>query len=194
MARAGIIPQQGQEEQKESREGAGLLCPYCSARKRLQPGLTLDLPCQALLPRRCLPITAKPPTEGACYKELSGPLPNLGWGALEPLGIPGYAVFRLISCSTSAPLSRPPKQISQAIKSMCRRFRPWSSWRCVLGPSVPPKGPCPAHTGTVLPLLMVQSPESPAFLYLEARLWIPPKSHRTCQNSSETTLLGRAAD
>lgn len=87
---------------------------WASSTRTAQPGGGCTRTWPLISPARCYhdgarPVTAKPPTEGACYKEHSGPLPNLEWGTLEPLGIPSYAIFRLISCSTSAPLPQAPQ-------------------------------------------------------------------------------------
>lgn len=56
-----------------------------------------------MLPQWCLPKSLKSHHLGCLLQS-----PNLDWGTLEPLGILGSAIFRLISCSTPALLLQAP--------------------------------------------------------------------------------------
>lgn len=116
------------------------------------------------------------------------------WGTLEPLGILSCAIFRLISCSTSASLPQAPQadfpsnQIHVSpvpAPELCEVSAGCSS-------AIEACTPCPDRDRPALP----DAPdlESPALPHLGARLQVPQSPHHTSQKSPETTLLDREAD
>lgn len=97
-----------QKEQERSRED-GLFCPGHSARKRSCRDKTPNLFCLSAATIWCLPSHRRATHVGSWLQRTLRATSKFGMGTLKPLGYPGCAIFRLISCSTLAPLPRAPQ-------------------------------------------------------------------------------------
>lgn len=101
MAGAGVITQLGRRSRRGPEEVA--CSAQVTARERLQQDQTRVLPALVLLPHSA--CQSPRATHVGCWLQRTlQATPNLEWVTLKALGMPGCAIFKLINCSTPAPL------------------------------------------------------------------------------------------